>query len=286
MRNFSYHAPKNVDDALTLLISCGAKSKVLAGGTDLLVQMKGLETSPTDLIDLKRIPELRGIGFNSKGFLEIGSLTTVAELASSKEVDKGYPALARAAASIGSIQTRNKATVGGNICRAAPSADLVPALLVHEAQVAILGPQGPREAQLDEIFDGPGQTVMDDREILTRILVPPSPRTSSSVYLKQGRRKSVDVAIVGAAVFLNWDEQPNICKEARIALASVAPRPMRARRAESILAGREIGSGLIRQCADEASAEAMPISDVYGSAGYKRNLVKALVAKCLRLLIP
>ena len=173
MRNFSYHAPKNVDDALTLLISCGAKSKVLAGGTDLLVQMKSLETSPTDLIDLKRIPELRGIGFNSKGFLEIGSLTTVAELASSKEVDKGYPALARAAASIGSIQTRNKATVGGNICRAAPSADLVPALLVHEAQVAILGPQGPREAQLDEIFNGPGQTVMDDREILTGILVPP-----------------------------------------------------------------------------------------------------------------
>lgn len=282
MKTFCYYAPNTVDGALELLKPGGSQSKVFAGGTDLLVQMKNLDISPAKLIDIKRIPGLNNIRFTPNGYLEIGPLATISELASDTKVAQVYPALTQAASSIGSVQTRNKATVGGNICRAAPSADLAPALLIYEAKVTVMGIHGSRELMLDEFFLGPGQTVMGTDEILTQILVPPLSGPSSSLYIKQGRRKSVDLAIVGTAVVLEWQTQKKVGKECRIALASVAPRPIRARRAEALLRGRPITPSLIEQCSKEASDEAMPISDAYGSEWYKRDLVKALVARCLR----
>ncbi|MBU0513190.1 MAG: xanthine dehydrogenase family protein subunit M [Proteobacteria bacterium] len=284
MKAFNYHAPKSTSQALELLRTCGSNTKILAGGTDLLVQMKQRVLTPTDVVDLKRIPDLRGMEVDSEGEVEIGSLTTVADLAASPMISKKFSVLSQAAATIGSLQTRNKATVGGNISRAAPSADLVPALLVLEARAILLGPGGQREVPLSEFFLGPGLTVMGPQEILTRIMVPPAPVASSSLYLKQGRRKSVDLAIVGVAVLVAWAEEHNLCREARIALASVAPQPMRAHQAESWLAGQMMSPELINQCADAAAAEARPISDSYGDEWYKRHLVRALVTRCLRRL--
>lgn len=281
MKTFKYYAPDTIDDALALLNVDNFQSKVFAGGTDLLVQMKNLDTLPSKLIDIKRIPSLKSIHITPNGCLEIGSLVTVSELASNAKVATLYPALTQAAASIGSAQIRNKATVGGNICRAAPSADLAPALLIYEARVRLMGIHGLRELMLDDFLIGPGITAIYPGEILTQISVPPLPDSSSSVYLKQGRRRSVDLAIVGVAMIVEWQTQKTVGKECRIALASVAPRPFRARRAEALLRGKSITPKVIEQCSEEASKEATPISDAYGSEWYKHELVKALVAQSL-----
>lgn len=285
MKTFKYFAPDNLDSAFESLRSGGSSSKVFAGGTDLLVEMKKNSISPAELIDIKRIPGLGNITLKADNALEIGPLVTISELAGHSKIARLFPALNQAALSIGSAQTRNKATIGGNICRAAPSGDMAPALLIYEAKVVLSGFTGSREVDLNEFFIGPGHTVVGSNEILTNILVPSLNETTSSLYIKRGRRSSVDLAVTGAAVLIEWQEDTKAVKECRIALASVAPRPIRVRKAESLLKDQEATPELIEQCARVASNESKPISDVYGSEWYKRELVGALVSQCLRKIV-
>jgi carbon-monoxide dehydrogenase medium subunit len=243
--------------------------------------MKNREVSPLCLIDLKKIPELKGVHFYPGKGLPIHPLTTIAELSTSRTVQENFPILAQAAKTIGSVQIRNRATVGGNLCRAAPSADLAPALLVLEARLKICNSRGERIVPLVDFFVGPGQTVLQPGEILTSVEIPLLPPSAAAVYVKLGPRQAMDLATVGVAVLLAVDRSEAVCKSARIALGSVAPVPFRAEEAEKAIRGQIISPGLIKKAAQTASAEAKPITDVYGQAWYKKGMVEVLVRRAL-----
>jgi aerobic carbon-monoxide dehydrogenase medium subunit len=281
MRRFEYFAPDSIPEALDFLKTYPGQTKILAGGTDLIVQIKGNEVKANYLLDLKRIQPLHGFYPTPEGGLVLRTLTTVSELAGSRGLGRNLSFLAEAAKTIGSIQVRNRATVGGNICRAAPSADLVPSLLVLEAQVKIIHAGGDRVVPLQEFFLGPGQTILQSDEILTEIHIPPSPSSGVGVYLKDGPRQAMDLAVVGAAVYLEMDSDPSCCKIIRISLASVAPTPLRGFRAEKVLVGNRLTPINIAEAARTASQEANPISDVYAPAWYKRQMVEVLVKRAI-----
>lgn len=281
MKRFEYFAPENISEALRLLDIYGDRAKLLAGGTDLLVQMKNNEINPNYLIDLKKISELTGIHITSNEGLKLCPLTTISDVESSKAIGENIPILSEAAKTIGSVQIRNRATVGGNVCRAAPSADLVPALLVLGAQLKIRSFVAERIVELKDFFIGPGKTILKYNEILTEIIIPPPPPLSVGAYLKYGPRQTMDLAVVGAAVFMAFDPINYICKNAKIVLGSVAPAPLRAREAEKVLVGGKLTQAIIEEAAKIASEESSPITDVYGLEWHKRDIVSVLVRRAI-----
>jgi aerobic carbon-monoxide dehydrogenase medium subunit len=281
MKSFEYCAPFNLSETFILLDKYDGQVKLLAGGTDLLIQMKNKEVSPHYVIDLKKIPELKGVHSHPGKGLRINPLTTISELSTSRTILENFPILAQAAKTIGSVQIRNRATVGGNLCRAAPSADLAPALLVLEARLKICNSRGERMVPLADFFVGPGQTVLQPGEILTSVEIPPPPPSAAAVYVKLGPRQAMDLATVGVAVLLAVEGLEAVCKSARIALGSVAPVPFRAEEAEKTIGGQKISPGLIEKAAQTASAEAKPITDVYGQAWYKKSMVAVWVRRAL-----
>jgi carbon-monoxide dehydrogenase medium subunit len=281
LRRFEYFAPTDILEALQLIENFGDRAKLLAGGTDLIVQMKNNEINPSYLIDLKKIHELTGIHSTSSEGIKLGPLTTISEVESSKAIVENIPILSQAATTIGSIQIRNRATTGGNVCRAAPSADLVPALLVLDAQLKIRSLGTERIVQLEDFFIGPGKTTLKYNEILTEIKIPTPPSSSAGVYLKYGPRQTMDLAVVGVAVCIVLDPTDYICRIVKIALGSVAPTPLRARKAEKILVGGKLTQAMIEEAAKIASEETSPITDVYGLDWYKRDIVSVLVKRAI-----
>lgn len=282
MKRFEYLAPADLGAALEVLATQGERTRLLAGGTDLIVQLKNNEIAPGCLLDLKKIRPLSGIQNTSDGGLTILPLTTVAELESSTLVRQAFPVLAEAAQTIGCPQIRNRATAGGNLCRAAPSADLAPALIVLQAQLTLKSKSAERSVALQDFFIAPGETVLRPDEILASIRVPPLPPGTSAAYFKYGPRKTMDLAVVGAAVLLRLDSPDGLCRTARIALASVAPIPLRARKAEERLLGNVLTPAVIDEAAEIAAAEARPIADIYGPDWYKKDLVAVLVKRAIR----
>lgn len=284
MRRFHYFAPQTLQEAIDIFRRQGDGGRPLAGGTDLVVQLKegGAKFPlPSYLVSLRRIPELRGIHFDESRGLRIGAGVTMAELAASPIVRERYPALAEGAGIVGSIQTMNMATVGGNVCNAAPSADTAPPLLACEAQARIAGPGGERTLPLEEFFRGPGQTALAPGELLVELaLPPPAPRTGG-VYRRHTPRRQMDIAVVGVAALLTLDEGDTV-RRARIALGAVAPTPLRARQAEALLEGQRASDELFARAAEAAAGEARPISDVRGSAEFRRHLVRVMTERCLR----
>ncbi|HLB29595.1 MAG TPA: xanthine dehydrogenase family protein subunit M, partial [Dehalococcoidia bacterium] len=232
MIRFEYLEPTTIEEAIAMLSQHGEQARVLAGGTDLLIRMKARQWRPQYVVNIKGIPGLSGISQNG-GALSIGALTTVREIETSPLVKQGYPALAYAASQIGSIQVRNSATVGGNLCNAAPSAELAPPLLVLGASARIRGPQGERSVPLEEFFTGPGRTVLGPGELLVALEVPAPVHGSSNAYLKHSPRRAMDIAVVGAAAWVLTEN--GICRDCRIALGAVAPTPLRARNSEAVL---------------------------------------------------
>jgi len=281
MRGFEYLSPTTLPEALSLLSTHCDQAKILAGGTDLLIQMKVDEVKPRYLIDLKRIRALQGFDHAPDGGVTIYPLTRIADLASMGDLDGAFSILREAAQTVGSVQIRNRATIGGNVCRAAPSADLVPALLVLNSQIKIMGAGQERWVPIAEFFVGPGRTILQPHEILAAIHVPLPPSGGRGVYLKLGPRQTMDLATVGVAVFLVMDSDPAICRDIRIAIASVAPKPMRSFEAEKVLIGNPLSQGLISQAAKNASLESSPITDVYGPDWYKREMVEVFAKRAI-----
>jgi carbon-monoxide dehydrogenase medium subunit len=257
------------------------EARLLAGGTDLLVQIKQKTVQPSFVIDLKKIPELKKISFNPDRGLVMGSLVTAAEIAASPEINEFFPALSEAANMIGSPQIRNRATIGGNICRAAPSGDLPPILIALRSKLGLLESKAERSVFLEGFFSGPGITKLGTGGILAAIEVPLPTARWGAVYLRHSYREKLDVALVGVAVFVALNEKNDIFKTVRIVLASVGPTPLRANRAEEILRGRYIADQLISEASEAAALEAKPISDVYAEAWYKRCLVGVLVRRAI-----
>ncbi len=229
-------------------------------------------------MSIKRLPELRGVEHDLSTGLRLGALTTLHELARSPVLRGHYPILANAAARMASEQIRSIATLGGNLCNAAPSADLAPPLLALDAEARIVGPEGERRIPLEDFFRGPGESTLGRQELLREILVPPV--VGDSVYLRHAPRAYMDIAAVGVAVRL--DQVDGYVQDARIALGAVAPVPMRMRRAEQVLVRNSLSAERIERAANLAAQDCSPIDDVRASAWYRRRLVQVLTRRALR----
>lgn len=277
---FQYFAPKSLGEACSILQEHDGTAKVMAGGTDLLVKMKHRATAPKYVIGLKNVPGLDSITYSDSEGLRVGSLVTHQSIADNSIIRERFGALASACSKIGTPQVRNMGTIGGNLCNAAPSADSAPPLIAHRAMVRLVSPDGERFVPLEEFFTGPGNTVLASNEILTEIQVPSSP--NRGVYLKLPARTAVDIAAVGVAALITLDSKGEICRDARIVLGAVSPTPMRAKKAERAIKGKEVTDSLIEKAAQLASEEARPLSDVRSSAYYRTEMVRVFTKQAIR----
>jgi carbon-monoxide dehydrogenase medium subunit len=281
MKAFEYFAPRSLAEATEVLAKYHGEARTVAGGTDLLLKMKAGRLSPKAIVNIKRVPELRGLTFNSH--LTLGALTTLEEIKQSSIIRERYPALSDAAATMASVQIRNLATVGGNLCNAAPSADLAPILIALNAAARLAGFKGERRIPLEDFFTGPGTTVLAPGELLVSLEVPPP--AGPSVYLKHSPREHMDIAVVGIGLALRgYNPLSQECAEPRVVLGAVAPVPLRARRAEAELTGGPLAAERIDRAAKIAAEEAKPIDDVRGSAWYRRRMVAVLTRRGLETL--
>jgi carbon-monoxide dehydrogenase medium subunit len=275
MRRFEYFEAATLAEASALLARYGARAQPLAGGTDLLVELKEQLRRADCVVDIKKIPGIGAMSFDPQAGLRIGALVTAREIEISPVTAKYYPSLVQAARELGSIQVRNRATIVGNVCRASPSADTLPPLIADGAVVSIHGGQGTRSVPLEHFLTGPGKTVLKTDELVTEIVVPPPAPRTGKVYIKHGRRKAMELATVGVAVTLTGSD-------VRIVLGAVAPTPIRASAAEALLRGREIDPALIERAAQAALEESRPISNVRASAEYRREMVGVLTRRALQ----
>jgi len=282
MRSFEYLEAASVSEAVSFLDRYRDKARIFAGGTDLLVAMKETGQSPEYLIDIKSIPGLSSITYDEKEGLRIGTCATIREIETSRVVQEKFPPLAQGAQVLGSVQIRNRGTIGGNLCTASPSADTAPPLLVLDAKVKLVGPKGERVLPLDQFFVGPGMTVLEN-ELLTEVIVPPPAPDTRGVYLYIMRRRAVDLALVGVAASAAGTGKNGTWKDVRIALGAVAPTPIRARKAEAVLEGRKKEARLIAEAARIASEQdACCITDVRASEWYRKELVRVLTQRALQ----
>lgn len=278
MQEFGYERPDCIEAAVGLMRE--GDTRALAGGTDLIPQMREGRRSVGRIVDLKHVPDLIAVFELPGGGLSIGAAASATIIARHARIAADYPAIAASVRLIGSVQVQSRASLGGNVCNAAPSADGVPALICHRARARIAGPDGAREVELEELFTGPGRTTLAPGEILTAIVLPPVLPRSAAHYLRFTPRREMDIAIAGSGVWIRLDEQGAIA-EARIALASVGPTPIRAETAERKLVGERPSRALLEEAGRLAAGDARPISDTRGSADYRRSLVSVLTARAL-----
>jgi carbon-monoxide dehydrogenase medium subunit len=278
---FEYHAPATIEEALDLIARYGDNGRFMAGGTDLLLAMKKREITPQHLISLNGIAPLQGISQDKQGRVTIGALTTLAAIERSDIIRRQFLPLRDAINVMASIQIRNLATIGGNLCSAVPSADTAPPLIALNASLQLVGPQGERSLPAEEFFTGPAETVRKSNEILTAIMIPKPEPFSSGCYLKLMRRRAMDLALVGVAACLKLDKEKKICTEARIALGAVAPTPIRVPEVEALLVDKAIDEKLIAEAARIAGMQCRPISDIRASQEYRCSMVEVLTLRAV-----
>jgi carbon-monoxide dehydrogenase medium subunit len=270
-------------EAISLLAKYEEEAKVIAGGTDLVVQMRKGSVSPRYVVDINGIPGLDTMRYDPEEGLTIGALTTLRALEKSAELQQRYSLIPLAASKLGSVAIRNVATVGGNLCNAMPIADTAQALLALSAKVRIVGPEGDRLISLEDFLVDHGKTSLKTGELLREIHVPvPLPNTKG-LYLKHTIRGSIDLAIVNVAVAITLEPGDRVCKDIRIVLGSVAPTPIRARKAEETVKGKRMDDALIDEAAQLASEEAHPRpGSIRASAQYKKEMVRVLAGQLMR----
>lgn len=278
---FDYFKAESFEEGLRILKKFEGRIQPFAGGTDVFVAMKSKGKILENVLDLKGIRDCDFIK-EIDGRIEIGALTTIRSIEASPLIKGKMPFLADAAQKIGSVQVRNRGTIGGNLSNASPSADLVPPLICLKAMLEIVGENGLRRIPVEDYFLGPGVTIISNRcAILRKIIIPLLPENSAGVYFKHSPRKTMDLAIVGVGCVLFLDPERKKCMDSRIALGAVAPIPMRLKMAEAILKDKEISGKEIEEVALVASDVAKPINDIRGSAEYRNAMVKFYVRKCL-----
>ncbi|MGH7847844.1 MAG: FAD binding domain-containing protein [Candidatus Binatia bacterium] len=275
-----YFEPKTISEALSLLAKYGEQAKVIAGGTDVLVDMKYKE-EPGCLVNIKRIPGMANIQENG-GTIGIGPLVTIRDIETSKLVRERLPLLWESCHQFASLQIRNTATIGGNICRASPSGETLAPLLVLEAKGKLAFSDGEKTEAFSSLFQGPGKTSLGAKGLLTEIAVPYPAAGSGSVYLKHAVRGAMDIAMVGVAVLVTPDAGKNHVQDVRIGLGAVAPTPIRAGKTEALLRGKPLSAALIKEAAAMAAAESSPISDQRSSAQNRRWIVEAFTRRGLQ----
>lgn len=277
LKPFKYLAPETLAEATSLLNEHGEEARVLAGGTDLVPLMKDRVIAPKYLIDIKRLKSMDYIKWDEKEGLRIGALTIISAIARSQVIKEKYLCLQQAAESLGAVQVRNMATLGGDVCRSSPSADMVPPLLVLGAEVKLVGSRGERIIPMGEFIIGPGQNVLNN-EILTEIKIPAQEKSYSSVFGKVGR-VSEDLAKVNCAVKVTVVE--GRCEDIKIALGAVAPTAVRAKKVEEAIKGEELSVRNIATAASLVGEDCCPITDVRSDIDYRRHLSKILVERLI-----
>jgi carbon-monoxide dehydrogenase medium subunit len=280
MKEFRYLTPKTLDEAISLYESHQEHARYIAGGTDVLIKIKEGQIAPDYLISLKHILGQDRPLYNSEtGELFIGAFVTHSRIENSSIVRRRYPILYDAVKNIGSVQIRNIATIGGNLVNAVPSADGAIPLIVLDAYVKIYGPKGMRSIDLIHFFEGPGQTVLEGSEILTEIVVPPLLPRTGSAYVKFGRRKAMELPLLGVGVLISLEDDYTTCAKARIGLGVAAPTPMRAHAAERFLTGRPVDIDTLTEAGHIAAEESRVRDSIRGVAWFRRDMVKVLVKR-------
>ncbi len=280
MVSIRYEAPRSVADAVRLM-EADPGARVIAGGTDILVQFRAGLRQPTAFVDIKRIPDLIGLTIDQDG-LRLGAATPAAVIGEHPEFQRLWPGLAEAVRLIGSTQIQGRGTVGGNLCNASPAADTTCALIVNRAECVIAGARGERTVPVERFCLAPGRTVLERGELLVALRIPrPAPRTADA-YLRLIPRSEMDIAVVGAAVSLAVNAA-GVCTAARVAIGAVAPTALLVEGAARALVGSTLEEAALRTAGDAASAAAKPIDDKRGTAAYRRAVAGVLTRRAATL---
>jgi carbon-monoxide dehydrogenase medium subunit len=276
-----YVAPKTIKEAVEALASKGEQARALAGGTDLLVQLRGGRRTSELVVDVKNIPELNEISYSPQGGLTIGAAAPCYRIYQDQSVASFYPGLNDSTTLIGSIQIQGRASLGGNLCNSAPSADAIPPMIALEGVATIAGPNGTRQVPVEDFCTGPGRNVLQPGELLVSIHLPAPRAHSGANYLRFIPRNEMDIAVAGVGTSVVLDASGQNFVSARIALASVAPTPVFAREAGASLAGKPVSEEAIEEAAQKAMADARPITDMRGTVRQRVHLVGVLTRRTL-----
>ena len=280
MHEFDYSAPTTLDDAVALMARFGNTIKPMAGGTDLIDQMRLGTHLPSMLLDIKKIPELNVMRYDASG-LTLGAAVPCYQVYGNAAIATDYSALADSCHIIGGIQIQTRASMGGNLCNSGPAADSSPSLIALGATCVIVGPGGRREVPAEKFCTGPGRNVLEEKELLVELRFPPRPPSSGSHYRRFIPRNEMDIAVVGVAASVVLDAERKHFVSARIALGAVAPTPLLAEQAGALLAGQPIDDANILRAADAAKAIISPISDMRGTREYRTHLTGVLTQRVL-----
>lgn len=278
MHDFNYVAPTSIGEAVAVLKEQGANARLLAGGTDLLINMRVGRRKPAMVVDGKGIAELNELKMGAKG-LTIGAAVSCKTIYENDAVARDYPALIDSVSLIGGIQIQGRASLGGNLCNAAPSGDAIPTLMVLGAIANVIGPNGERQIPVDKFCTGPGKSALSDNELLVSIFIPAPVAGGGAFFLRFIPRNEMDIAVVNAAVAVVMDG--DTVKSARIAIGSCAPTPLLATEAGALLAGNAVSDGLLQRVGDAASDATTPISDMRGTAKYRKHLARVLTKRAV-----
>jgi carbon-monoxide dehydrogenase medium subunit len=282
MRPFDYRAPASIDEAVAILAEKGDRARPLAGGTDLLVQLRRRLYDLDLLVDVKRIPDLNLLSFSRSTGLTVGAAISCAQLVEHVEAARAYPGLVDAASIIGGSAIQGRATIAGNLCNAAPSGDAIPALIVLDATCTIAGPEGTRTLRVCDFCLAPGQTALQRGEMLVSLHLPPPQPNAGAAYMRFTPRHEMDIAVAGAGAWVQLTEDGLCIQDAQIALSSVAPIPLFVRAAGAVLVGEPPASDTFAKAAMLAQEAAQPITDVRGTSAQRQHLVGVLVKRALR----
>jgi carbon-monoxide dehydrogenase medium subunit len=281
LKDFDYAAPSSVAEATKLLAQANGKAKILAGGTDIIVQLReGLREADL-VIDVKKIPELTELNFSAAKGLRLGASIPCYRIYDNAEIAKAYPALVDAARIVGGWQIQSRASVGGNLCNSSPAADTIPALIALGAVAVIAGQSGQREVPVESFCTAPGRNVLQPGELLVALQFPPPQSRGSSAYERFIPRNEMDIAVVGAASSVQLFSDGKTIEKARIALAAVAPTPKFAAEASQWLTGKPATEATFTEAGEIAKKVATPITDMRGTAEYRVHLVGILVKRTL-----
>ena len=272
-----YMAPASVGELLRAHRDASGQVSILAGGTDLLVQMKNDFTRPDVILDVKRIAELDRIVMNDDGF-EIGAAVSCFRICEHTGLGNAWPGLIEAASLIGSTQIQGRATLIGNLCNASPAADTIPALIAADATISIAGPDGAREMRAEDFVTGPGTSALGDGEVVLSVKLPPRPDRSGDAYERFIPRTEMDIAVVGVGVSLEVDDD-GICSAARVGLGAVAPTALHVEAAGQALVGSKLDDAALKACSDAAMAACRPIDDKRGTKTFRIRVAAALARR-------
>ena len=278
-----YEAPNTVDAAVALLAGESGMARVLAGGTDLLVQLRAGFVEPDLIVDLKRIEALRRITAEAGGY-RIGAAVPAAELGEHEGLRKLWPGVVEATELIGSTQIQGRATMAGNLCNASPAADSVPALVAAGAVATVIGPKGRRELPVEEVAAGPGKTTLGKGELVESVFLPARPANSGDAYLRFIPRTEMDIAVVGAGVSLSLDGD-GTCSAARVALGAVAPRVLLVEAAAKALVGTKLDDGALARLDEAARAACQPIDDKRGTIEFRTKVAGVLARRAAAIAL-